>query len=90
MSNLKPCNKDLWAFGDTVGIYAANCGAEHFEMAVNAAEILTEERLDWHYAAGRAIVKCEEGKKDSVKDAVDLMIELKEKYSASEGQATDG
>ncbi len=86
MNKLQPCDKELWAFGDVVGIYAANCGAVEFERAVNAASTLTEEHLDWHYAAGRAIVKCKEGRKKRVKETVDLMVELKEKYAAQPEQ----
>lgn len=83
MNELKPCDKDLWAFGDVVGIYAANCGAKLFERAIEASKIFTGERIDWHYMAGRAIVKCDQGRIDEVQPAVNLLVECMEKYAAS-------
>lgn len=33
-------------------------GANHFEGLVQKVRSLSGRRIDWHYAAGRAIVKC--------------------------------
>ena len=87
-AELQPCDKDLWAFGDTVGVYAANCGAERFERAIKAAKILTDERIDWHYAGGRAVVKCEQGRVNKCQAAVNMLVECMEKYSAHQPQST--
>ena len=81
MSDQKPCDKELWAFGDVVGVYAANCGAALFERAVTAAAIFTEEKVDWHYVAGRAIVKCEEGKKEKVQETVDFLVNFMDDHA---------
>jgi hypothetical protein len=61
MSDLPPCDGDLFKNGDVVGIYAANEGAKNFEKMIVELRQETGQRIDWNYAAGRAVVRCEPG-----------------------------
>jgi len=61
MSGLPHCDSDLYKNGDLVGIYAANDGAKAFEEMIVGLREETGKRVDWHFAAGRAVVKCQPG-----------------------------
>ncbi len=58
MGELKPCDQEIYRNGDVVGIYAANIGAVAFERVVQGVATILEIDLDWHFAGGRAVVKC--------------------------------
>ena len=86
MSELQPCDKELWAFGHKVGTYVTNCTEFEIECAINGAVILTEEPLVWHLMNGQVIVKCKRGRKEVVKETVDMLIKLKNDYHVSDSE----
>lgn len=61
MTGLPPCDPDLFKNGDVVGIYDAKHGAKAFESII--AQLRSQEGVpvDWNYAAGRAVVRCQPG-----------------------------
>ena len=61
MSELLPCERDLYENGIIAGAYDTSyMGAKGFERIVQATAALTELPCDWHFFAGRAVVKAYE------------------------------
>lgn len=61
MSSLPPCDPELYKNGDVVGIYDAKYGAEAFESLISQLGKQEGVPVDWNYAAGRAVVRCQPG-----------------------------
>ena len=59
---LPPCDPDLFEHGAIAGIYDTHEGAAEFEKIIVGIRDDLETRVDWNYAAGRAVVRCEPGK----------------------------
>jgi len=55
---LAPCNPNLYKNGINTGVYDTSyMGARGFEKIVRATAELTGRDCDWHFFAGRAVVK---------------------------------
>ena len=61
MSDLPHCDSWLFENGDVVGIYDAKNGSQAFESIIVQLRNQEMVNVDWHYAAGRAVVKCQPG-----------------------------
>ncbi len=58
MNELAPCKPTLYKNGVNAGVYDTSyMGADGFEKIVEATAKLTGCDCDWHYFAGRAVVK---------------------------------
>ena len=57
MNELPPCDMDLFNRGTVVGMYITD-GAADFEEKIKRVRDESSRAVDWHYVAGRAIVKC--------------------------------
>jgi len=74
MSELAPCKQDLYENGTVVGMYDTSyMRAAGMEKIVQATAALTECEVDWHYFAGRAIVKCHEEDFVEVRNALETI-----------------
>jgi hypothetical protein len=69
----KACNKKLYYDGFAVHI-SETYGANHFEKLVKQVAKETKCEVDWHYFAGRAVVKCWPQDKDKIHDAISRII----------------
>lgn len=56
MSNPEPCNQEIYEKG-TVVIVIAGPSREIEEYVVSMREKTQQPRIDWHYVAGRGMVK---------------------------------
>jgi len=61
MNDLLPCDPDLFKNGEVVGIYETKNGAKDFESVITQLRRQEGVPIDWNYAAGRAVVRCEPG-----------------------------
>lgn len=53
---LADCDNEIYTNGVTVG-YATTQGAEAFEGWIELVRKQSGQRVDWHYVAGRAVIK---------------------------------
>lgn len=53
---LPPCDLRLYDQGECVGIYDTAAGSEAFEQQIREVSRQAGVSVDWHYAAGRAVV----------------------------------
>lgn len=68
----KPCDGEIYRRGTVVGIFETY-GANHFEDLIRQVREQCGQRVDWHYAGGRAIVKAL-GDVDAARAAVDRIV----------------
>jgi hypothetical protein len=74
MSDLTPCESDLYKNGINAGVYDTSyMGAEGFEKAVRATAELTGLECDWHYFGGRAVLKAHEEDWKTVRNAFEVL-----------------
>ena len=90
MAELQPCDPEIYKNGDLVGIFAANIGAEAFERVVQGVTTILNTDLDWHFAAGRAVVKCHPDEGDGAAALIEAVLVVLGNYkyrsTAHDGQ----
>jgi len=70
MSEIAPCAPDLYENGIIVGAYDSSyMGSDGFERMTKATAALTGCECDWHFFAGRAVVKAHKEDFVAVKNA---------------------
>jgi hypothetical protein len=56
--NPAPCQDDIYKDGVTLEVFGDVGGSNRFEQLVQEASKKYGARMDWHFAGGRAVLKC--------------------------------
>lgn len=70
------CDPNLYSKGVVIGMYDTSyMRATGFEKIVRETRRITERPCDWHYVAGRAVVKVYEGDEEIIKNTLNPLFE---------------
>lgn len=70
------CDLDLYANGVVIGVYDTSyMRATGFEDIIRETRRITERPCDWHYFAGRAVVKVYKGDEEIIKNTLNPLFE---------------